>query len=71
MLRRQSGDLVFLVQKEKYKFIDDLSILEIINLVMSGLTMYNFKQHVASDIGSHGQYLPSENINSVTRILNF
>ena len=30
------------------------------------LTAYNFRQHVASDIGSHGQYLPSENIKSGT-----
>ena len=26
--------------------------------------MYNFKQHVASDIGNHGQYLPTDNIRS-------
>ena len=26
--------------------------------------MYNFKNHVASDIGAHGQYLPGENVQS-------
>ena len=31
---------------------------------MSGLTSYNFKQHVASDIANHGQFLPAKNINS-------
>ena len=31
---------------------------------MCGISTYNFKQHVASDIGSHGQYLPSENFKS-------
>ena len=35
---------------EKFKFIDDLSILEVINLVMSGISSYNFKNHIASDI---------------------
>ena len=61
----QSNDNVnFLSKEEKFKFIDDLSILELINLVMSGMSSYNFKQHVASDIGVHGQYLPPKNINS-------
>ena len=31
---------------------------------MSGISSYNFRQHVASDIGVHGQYLPVENIES-------
>ena len=63
----QSNDNVeFLSPEEKFKFIDDLSVLEMINLVMSGLSSYNFKQHVASNIGIHGQYLPAANINSQT-----
>ena len=61
----QSNDNVnFLTPEEKFKFIDDLSILEILNLVMCGISSYNFKNHVASDIGVHGQYLPTENIQS-------
>ena len=35
-----------------------------INLINCGLTTFNFKQQVASDIGQHGQYLPAENIQS-------
>ena len=63
----QSNDNVnFLSMEEKFKFIDDLSVLEILNLVNCGLTAYNFRKHVASDISSHGQYLPSENIKSET-----
>ena len=54
----------FLTTDEKFKFIDDLSILDILNLVLKGISSYNFKQHVPSDIGSHGQYLPSENTQS-------
>ena len=61
----QSNDNVdFLSTEEKFKFIDDLSTLEMLNLVMSGISSYNFRQHVASDIGVHGQYLPVENIES-------
>ena len=63
----QSNDNVdFLTMEEKFKFIDDLSILEIMNLVCSSLSSYNFKQHVASDIGIHGQYLPGQSILSQT-----
>ena len=63
----QSNDNVdYLSSEEKFKFIDDLSVLEMVNLVASGLSSYNFKQHVASDIGTHGQYLPSQNILSQT-----
>ena len=46
------------------RLIDDLSILEVINLVMRGISSYNFRRHVASDVGIHGQYLPSENVQS-------
>ena len=61
----QSNDNVdFLKTEDKFKFIDDLSVLEMINLAMCGISTYNFKNHVASDIGVHGQYLPVENINS-------
>ena len=52
----------FLNLKEKFIFIDDLSILEIINLIMMGISSYNFKSHVASDIGEHGQYISPENL---------
>ena len=49
---------------KKFKFVDDLSLLEILNLILLGLCSYNFKNHVASDIGIHQQYLPSEHIQS-------
>ena len=65
----QSNDNVdFLSTEDKFKFIDDLSILEMINLAMCGISSYNFKNHIASDIGVHGQYLPIENIKSQTYI---
>ena len=35
---------------------------------MCGISCYNFKQHVASDIGSHGKYLPIENVESQTHL---
>jgi hypothetical protein len=48
----------------KYKFVDDLSILEKLNLILLGLSEYNFKNHVASDIGVNQKYLCSANFQS-------
>ena len=48
----------------RYKWVDDLSILEMINLITAGISSYNFKQHVASDVGVDQSYLPSININT-------
>ena len=67
----QSNDNAnFLNNDEKYKFVDDLSILEIINLVTIGITSYNFKQHVASDIAIDHKYLPAENLKSQKYLKN-
>ena len=49
---------------KRFKFVDDLSILEKLNLILLGLSEYNFKTHVASDIGIGQKYLPSENFQS-------
>jgi hypothetical protein len=54
----------FLKEDDKYKFVDDLSVLEVINLITIGLSSYNFHQHVASDIGIDQSYIPSENLKS-------
>ena len=42
----------FLDNNEKYKYIDDISILDIINLLMIGISSYNHRSHVASGIGN-------------------
>ena len=63
-LSQSNNNVDFLALDENFKFIDDLSILEMHNLVMTGISSYNFKNHVASDIGVHGQYLPTENAQS-------
>jgi len=45
----------------RFKFVDDLSTLEKLKLLAIGLSSYNFKAHVASDIGINQKYLPPEN----------
>ena len=46
----------------KFKFVDDLSTLEKLNLLLVGLCSYNFRAHVASDIGIDQKFLSAENI---------
>ena len=48
----------------KFRFVDDLSLLEKLNLILFGLCSYNFRNHVASDVGTNQKYLPSENYQS-------
>ena len=49
---------------DRFKFIDDLSILEIINLLTVGITSFNLKVQVPNDIPSHNQYIPAQNLES-------
>ena len=59
----QSNDNTkFIDSKKKFKFIDDLSILELINLLSIGLSSYNLKKHIASDMLENGYFIPSENL---------
>ena len=51
-------------EDEKFKFIDDLSILEIINLLSVGLASYNCHYQVPSDIGINNLFLDPKNLKS-------
>ena len=54
----------FLNEDERFKFIDDLSFLEILNLAVLGLTLYDFQTHVPSDIGVQNKFLPATSFES-------
>ena len=47
---------------DRFRFIDDLSILEIINLLTIGLSSYNVKHQVPSDVSCPGLYIDPENL---------
>ena len=49
-------------QEDRFKWVDDLTALEKINLVNIGLCSYNFKQHVASDIPIEGSYVKNREL---------
>ena len=63
-LSQNNDNVDFLNQDEKFKFIDDLSILEILNLLSIGLACYNCYNHVPSDVGIDHLYLDPRNTQS-------
>ena len=63
-LSQTNDNVDFLADDVKFKFIDDLSVLTVINLASQGISSYNAKQHVPSHIATHNQYLPPSNFKS-------
>ena len=51
-------------ESERFKFVDDLTFIEVIYLLNVGLATYNVRQHVPSDIPSHNQIIPADNLKS-------
>ena len=59
----------FIDVQNKFKFIDDLSFIEILNLIAQGILKYDFKSHVASDISvDHNQFIPSNSLESQSNL---
>ena len=65
-LSQTAGNLNFLENDEGFKFIDDSSMVEILNLVLGGLSSYNVRQQVPSDIGTNCHFLSKENFQTQT-----
>ena len=51
-------------EEDRFKFVDDLTILEIINLLTIGISSFNLKQEVPNDIPTHNQIIPPEHLQS-------
>ena len=58
----QNEDIV--PQEDRFKWVDDLTVLEKINLINIGLSSYNFKQHVASDVPIEGYHVNGQDTKS-------
>ena len=56
-----NGNLDFLPEDEGFKFVDDSSFLEVLDLLAFGLSSFNTKFQVPSDIPPGEGFLPSEN----------
>ena len=63
-LSQSNNNADFVSESERFKFIDDLTILEIVNLLSIGLSTYNVKNQVPSDIINSNQFIPPDNLNS-------
>ena len=47
--------------EDRFKYVDDLTTLEIINLLSVGLSSYNYRQHVPSDVPTNGFFVDNRN----------
>ena len=50
--------------EERFKFVDDLTVLEIVNLLTVGLCSLNIKNQVPNDIKEDNQLIHPENLKS-------
>ena len=55
-------------QESRFKFVDDLTILEKITLLLVGMTSFNMKAQVPSDIIDTGLFIPKENLKTQKNI---
>ena len=61
----QSNDNANCVNPEyRFKFVDDLTVLEKINLLIVGISCFNSKLSVPNDIPEHNQYIAGSNLKS-------
>ena len=51
-------------EEDRFKFVNDLTTLEIINMLTVGLSSFNMKNEIPSDIPVHGQFVDSRNLES-------
>ena len=54
----------YIDRDDKYKFIDDVSILEVINLILQGISSYKSKQQMPSDIAIGNKFIHSDHLKS-------
>ena len=50
--------------EDRFKFVDDLTVLEIVNLLIVGMSSFNVKAQVPNDIPDHNLYISPENLKS-------
>ena len=58
----QSADCV--PDDSRFKFVDDLTVLEKVFILMAGLASHNVKSQVPNDILMYKLFIPKENLNS-------
>ena len=61
---QSNNNTQFIDEKSKFKFVDDLTTLEAINLLLVGMASYFSKHRVPSDVHKSNLIIPSENLKS-------
>ena len=51
-------------EEDRCKFVDDLSFLEVVNLVNIGISSHDTKQQVPNDLPTHGQIVDGSHLKS-------
>ena len=51
-------------QDNRFKFVDDLTILEVVNLLNIGISSLNIRTEVPNDLPTHGQYVDNKELKS-------
>ena len=61
----QSNDCAdFVNEEDRYRFVDDLTVLEIVNVLTVGITSYNLKSHIPSDVPHHNGFIDPVKLSS-------
>ena len=63
-LSQTNNNFDFIEEDLQYKFVDDATVLEIINLMSIGLASHNFNTRVASNIPVDSHIIPAEHLES-------
>ena len=63
-LSQSNNNADMVSQNDRFKFVDDLTVLEIVDVLSVGLTSYNIRQHVPSDVPTDSNFIPSANLKS-------
>ena len=63
-LSQTNNNLDFIEEDLRFKYFDDASVLEIVNLLSIGLASHNSKLQVPSHIPSHNQFVPAQYLKS-------
>ena len=61
-ISQTKGNFNFIDPNDIFKFIDDASFLEVVNLISIGLANYNCKLQVPSDLATAENFIPTENL---------
>ena len=54
-------------EADRFKTVDDLTVLEIINFINIGISSHRMKQQVPNDISTHGQVVTNSQLKYLTK----